>query len=193
MSRILAAIAIAALGSASFAGPLDPPAGPVGPSMKSLDEVEPSIPIGPETTPGDENSLFKITTPGNYHLTGNVLVGTEGLYAIEVEAGSVTIDLRGSQVFTANVSQIASIKSQRGVHVNNGTVLPTQNQGIALDLGSADGTYGVRVEGRRNMIFRNQASDNGDNYSVVTSSANFWGDKAAPGGTMNNPNVNYGG
>jgi hypothetical protein len=39
--------------------------------MKTLDEVEPRIPIGPDTTPGDSDSTYKITEPGSYYLTDN--------------------------------------------------------------------------------------------------------------------------
>jgi hypothetical protein len=67
-------IALLLLGVASHAvaGPLDPPGGPVAPTMKSLDQVEPRIPINAETCPGDDDSVFRIVTPGSYYLTGPV-------------------------------------------------------------------------------------------------------------------------
>jgi hypothetical protein len=54
------------------AGPLGPPAGPVASSYKTLTEVEPRTAINAANTPGDATSLFKITQPGSYYLTGNI-------------------------------------------------------------------------------------------------------------------------
>ncbi|MBL9031129.1 MAG: right-handed parallel beta-helix repeat-containing protein [Phycisphaerae bacterium] len=79
------------------AGPLSPPAGPVAPTYKTLHEIEPGIPVGPTTTPGDADSVFKITQPGRYYLTGDV-VGVAGRHGIEIEASHVTLDLKGYQV-----------------------------------------------------------------------------------------------
>jgi len=42
-----------------FAGPLDPPAGPVAPTYKTLDQVRPGIPI--DAIP------YLITVPGSHH------------------------------------------------------------------------------------------------------------------------------
>ena len=55
--------AIAAL---ALAGPLNPPAGPVTSTYKTLTEVEPRIAINLTNTPGDANSVFKITQRGSY-------------------------------------------------------------------------------------------------------------------------------
>ena len=80
------------------AGSLTPPAGPVAPTMKTLVEVEPRIAINATNTPGDVDSLFKITAPGSYYLTGNVSGGV-GRMGIEVAAtGGVTIDLMGYEL-----------------------------------------------------------------------------------------------
>src|SRR6185369_7398513 len=76
------------------AGNLNPPAGPVASTMKTLSEVEPRIPINATTTPGDADSIFRITQPGSYFLTGNI-TGVNGKHGIEVAASSVTIDMRG--------------------------------------------------------------------------------------------------
>jgi hypothetical protein len=76
------------------AGPLDPPAGPIAPTAKPLSEVEPRIAINATNTPGDADSLFRITQPGSYYLTGNT-TGVAGKSGIEVAADNVTIDLNG--------------------------------------------------------------------------------------------------
>ena len=61
----LAALALIFTATFSLAGPLDPPAGPVTSTYKTLNEVEPRTPINVVNTPGDADSLFKITAPGS--------------------------------------------------------------------------------------------------------------------------------
>ena len=96
-STLTAAIAAATLAlaySSTLAGPLDPPAGPVAPTHKTLTDVEPRTPIGPDTTPGNPATIYQITQPGSYYLTGDVagIVNRHGIY---VSAPDVTIDLNG--------------------------------------------------------------------------------------------------
>lgn len=69
-----------------YAGDLTPPAGPVAPTMKTLDEIEPRTPIG--------SLPFTINQPGSYYLTGN-LMGSGGSNGISITTSDVTIDLRG--------------------------------------------------------------------------------------------------
>lgn len=91
---VVASAALAVSSLPTLAGDLNPPGGPVLPTMKTLQEVEPRFPIGPDTTPGDANSIFKITEPGSYYLTGDV-IGQAGKHGIEIASGRVTIDLNG--------------------------------------------------------------------------------------------------
>lgn len=68
------------------AGSLDPPAGPIQPTMKSLGAMEPSTTI---------TSLpFTIVTSGYYTLCSD-LTGQDGSHGIEILASDVTVDLRG--------------------------------------------------------------------------------------------------
>jgi len=91
--------AIAAPGGAAAAivgraGPLNPPAGPIARTHQTLTEVEPRIPISAATRPGDADSLFRITQPGSYYVTGNI-TGVAAKHGIEIEASNVTLDLMG--------------------------------------------------------------------------------------------------
>ena len=95
-SALCALAACLLVAAVAFAGDLTPP-GPPASSMKTLDEVEPRIPIGPLTTPGDADSIYRITEPGSYYLTGEV-VGQAGFYGIQIEASDVTLDLSGFTV-----------------------------------------------------------------------------------------------
>jgi parallel beta-helix repeat protein len=98
-ARTLAAVALLATACAGllFAGPLDPPAGPVTSTGKTLSEVEPRIAVNPTNTPGDADSLYRISQPGSYYLTGNI-TGVVGKHGIQVATSGVTLDLNGFQL-----------------------------------------------------------------------------------------------
>ena len=95
MRRFVVSLALLAH-SAAFvlAGPITPPPGPVASTHKTLTEIEPRIAINATNTPGDGDSLYKITQPGSYYLTGNI-TGVVGKHGIEIAASGVTLDLNG--------------------------------------------------------------------------------------------------
>jgi len=95
-STLLAAASLTAALAAlvAIAGPLNPPAGPVTSTNKTLAEVEPRTAINTTNTPGDPGSLFRITQPGSYYLTGNI-TGIASKHGIAIAANGVTIDLMG--------------------------------------------------------------------------------------------------
>ena len=55
---------------------------------------EPRIAINTASTPGDADSVFRITQPGSYYLTGNTS-GVAAKHGIEIDASDVTLDLMG--------------------------------------------------------------------------------------------------
>src|SRR5262245_59200135 len=59
LACVAAGLTTALLTAAAMSGPLDPPAGPVAPTYKTLTEVEPRTPISSTTTPGDATTLFR--------------------------------------------------------------------------------------------------------------------------------------
>jgi hypothetical protein len=69
---VVSALILVATAGLLIAGPLTPPAGPVTSTYKPLSDVEPRIAINAVNTPGDSSSVFLITQPGSYYLTGNV-------------------------------------------------------------------------------------------------------------------------
>jgi hypothetical protein len=105
------------------AGPLNPPAGPVTSTFKTLGEVEPRIAINAENTPGDLDSVFRIEQPGSYYLTGP-MVGVAGRSTIEIATSRVTIDLNGFSVEGVTDSQagIRTSGPQFDVAIRNGSV-----------------------------------------------------------------------
>src|SRR6185503_15533594 len=95
---------------ASAQGPLTPLA-PPGPTMKTLQQVEPRTPIS--ALP------FNITNAGAYYLTTN-LSGNAG---ISINASNVTVDLNGFSLLGAgNGTGILVGSAQVGISVRNGGV-----------------------------------------------------------------------
>jgi parallel beta-helix repeat protein len=89
---ILSALVVFSL--SGYAGKLEPGA-PPGPTMKTLDEVEPRTPV--QSLPGDANSLYVISQPGSYYLTGKI-VGEPNKCGIKIAANNVTLDLMGFSI-----------------------------------------------------------------------------------------------
>ncbi len=90
-SRGLAALTQLAIAMCLLGGPLDPPAGPIAPTPGS----EPRIAINATNTPGDADSLFKVTQHGSYYLAVPI-TGVAGRSGIEIATSNgVTIDLMG--------------------------------------------------------------------------------------------------
>jgi parallel beta-helix repeat protein len=87
-----AGIFTAIIAAAAFSGDLNPPLGPVTPTMKSLQDHDPRIPI--DTLPGDVLSTHVISTPGNYFLRADI-TGIASRRGISVQSDRVTIDLNG--------------------------------------------------------------------------------------------------
>ncbi len=134
------------------AGDLNPPPGPIGPTMKTLTEVEPRIAINAISTPGDATSLFKIVQPGSYYLAGNI-IGVSGKAGIQIAVAAngpgVTIDLMGFELVGVPGSTdgiVASGSDLRNIAIRNGTVRAWGDDGV--DLLAARNTLlaGLRVQ-----------------------------------------------
>ncbi|MCG3122239.1 MAG: hypothetical protein GIKADHBN_00620 [Phycisphaerales bacterium] len=144
------AMAGAVLVSAAMltAGPLDPPAGPVAPTNKTLHEVEPRIPLSPTTTPGDADSIFRITQPGSYYLTGN-LTGVSGKSGIEIASSYVTVDLNGFTLtgVSGSLSGITrDVPGRTGLVLRNGSVVGWGAHGVQFTHTDSNGAGGGRID-----------------------------------------------
>jgi hypothetical protein len=114
-------------------GSLTPPGSPA-PTMKSLDEVEARIIVNAANTPGNAASLFVISQPGSYYLTGNIVVTTNT--AIMIATNGVTLDLNG---FT--ISSTASPTSGQGVLLTSAGDVTILNGHIAGGVTYNGSTY----------------------------------------------------
>jgi parallel beta-helix repeat protein len=161
--RLLAAVAAFAVAIPGlFAGPLNPPAGPIASTLKPLSDVEPRTAMNAANTPGDASSVFKITQPGSYYLTDN-LTGVSGKHGIAIAASNVTIDLAGFGVLGAVGSLVGVFDSMgdTGVVLRNGLVSGWGGSGV--DLSSVDNTLVEGVISRSNGGFGIRAGS----YSVI--------------------------
>jgi hypothetical protein len=126
------------------AGPLNPPAAPA-----STPGPEPRIAINQENTAGDGSNLFRITQPGSYYLTGNVL-GVAGRSGILVTVGNVCIDLCGFELrgVAASAAGIMTDGGHDNIVIRNGIICDWGDEGINLAHGATDTTgVGRLIEG----------------------------------------------
>jgi parallel beta-helix repeat protein len=145
------------------AGPLTPPAGPVGSTYKTLTEVEPRIAV--QSLTGFAQAQYLINQPGSYYLTGPI-TGVSGKKGIWVNAPNVTIDLCGFAMDGAGVGDdaIYADSNYSGLTVRNGVISNWVKEGV--DYWS---NFGTRLEGLQ-----------------VRASVAGWGLVAGPGSTVVN-------
>lgn len=133
---------VAALAGHARSGPLNPPAGPVIATGKTLPEVEPRTPLSAATTPGDASCVYRIAEPGSYYLIGNV-AAPSGRSVIKIAASGVTIDLNGFTITSAGGAG-SGVIAESAVHeriaVRNGHIV-----GMATGV-SLLGNPGLRIE-----------------------------------------------
>lgn len=155
--------------SAQAQGPLSPPGAPA-PTMKTLDQVEPRIPISSLPT--------NLTASGSYYLTGN-LVGVAGTNGITIQANGVTLDLSGYSL----IGVPGSLDGIQGVSrlmlvVRNGIVRNWGGDGVDLSgnsqhvqvtdvVSATNGVDGIRVSSG-GAVLRCNASQNGGSGIVGT-------------------------
>lgn len=143
IGAVFAILSAAAVGVFALAEPsLSPPPGPIAESGRFGLGTALSL----TNTPGDADSHFKITQPGHYYLTGNVVSSASGS-AIEVAADNVVIDLNGFTLTCASdflgdpVTTSGIVAATTNLVVRNGTVRRFEIFGIATSAAQA-----VRVE-----------------------------------------------
>ena len=113
---LMALAGLSAFSLLAVGGTLQPP-GPPAPTMKTLDEVEPRIPI---------SSLpYTISASGSYYITGD-LTGVTGQHGLTIEANDVTIDLMGHSLIGPDPNNGTEngiyMNGRSNIEIRNGTV-----------------------------------------------------------------------
>lgn len=113
MKTILSLLAVLLMSPITLAGDLEPSAPPTSGTMKTLDQVQPAIPIS--------SVPFTIAAGGSYYLTQDLTAPGTG---ITVDADDVTIDFCGFKLTGLNSTMAYGIllSNQNNVEIRNGTV-----------------------------------------------------------------------
>ena len=155
-------VGLVALSLVAIAGDLEPDTSPA-PTMKTLDEVEPRIPIPGSSTP---EGTFDIDTAGSYYLTGDRICSENG---IAVNVDNVTIDLRGYSLIGpgSGTNYGVYMFARSNVEVLNGTVRNFGASGVSeadwYDKRGKDhriiniraisnGTHGIELNGNGHLV-----------------------------------------
>jgi parallel beta-helix repeat protein len=134
------------LSAAAFAGPINPPAGPVTSTYKTLGEVEPRTPV--QSLPGSATALYVISQPGSYYLTGNI-TGVSGKSGIQITSDNVSLDLAGFQLSgvagSADGITIPPVVLKVNLSISNGSVSGWGGSGIQTGWGRSGRIDNVRA------------------------------------------------
>jgi len=186
-----AAAALVLFGVPCFAGPLLPPAGPVSPTYKTLDDVEPRV-----TLRNDFVTLtpIVISSPGSYYLAENI-DAFFGQHGIGITASDVTLDLNGFRILgnteVGSLDGVHLSTGLRNVTIRNGTIESFFGDGINA-IASEDLTVeGVRVQGNGDdglqsgvrTIVRACAASGNTNYGFRIGAHSVITDSTASGNT----------
>lgn len=145
------------------AGSLNPPPGPVAPSMIPLDTVEPRTPIS--VLP------FSINAAGSYYVTDD-LTGVAGQSGITINTSSVTLDLSGFTLHgvPGSVHGVFVASPQININIRNGIISGWDGIGLNMLLASSSSAEKVETDdnecgavfGEDTDVMYMQANNNAD-------------------------------
>jgi hypothetical protein len=142
----IAGLSLLGFGAILGAGPLNPPAGPVASTYKTLSEVEPRIAINAANTPGDADSLFRIAKRGSYYLTDNITGVVGKASVIEIGVSDVAIDMNGFTIDGLGLGttgiRVEDAAMPDRISIRNGVVRRCVT-GISLVHGQVGGTNAI--------------------------------------------------
>ena len=165
---VLAALCVFSL--FAVAGNLEPSA-PPGPTMKTLDEVQPGMPIS--------SIPYTIVESGYYYLTSSVQNSSGMFHGITIWADNVTVDLKGFSMIgdgSAGLHGVAIEGTHKNITIRDGTIRDfdsgiyendTQGTGhriIGVKVLS-NMNNGISLFGSNNLVTDCTVSDNGTSAS----------------------------
>ncbi len=157
---------------AAWAGDLNPPAGPVAPTQKKLVELEPRTLVNATNTPGDADSVYRISQGGSYYLDRN-LVGASGKACIEIASAAVTLDLNGYSL-TGAPGALSAVRVTAAFPINivirNGSIDSWPVLGV-----DAQSANGITLKDLRATFIGGVAFHSGTNALVTDCVASFSG------------------
>ena len=119
-------------------GSLTPPGAP-GPTMVTLNQIEPRKPIN--TLSGDSQDLYVISQPGSYYLTGNI-TATGSSNAISINTNGVSLDLNGYTISSTGANGTAILLVGNQVTGIGNADITISNGHITGSVSNNAGTYG---------------------------------------------------
>ena len=166
VASVLALAGLVAFSVMGYAGSLAPSA-PPAPTMKTLDEVEPRVPIHASDLP------LTITESNSYYLVEDINFTSTANHGITIECNDVTIDLMGYTLKgpDSGIQSGIYMYGRTNVEIRNGTVrdfyrgvyesssLGRQHRLINVRLMSNE-YYGVCLTGYGNLVKDCTAADN---------------------------------
>jgi len=189
MAKSVLVVAVLATVVWVSAGSLTPPAGPVAPTMKDLNDVEPRIAI---------RNQFNTLTPVQISFSGSFYLAEDifafpGQHGIEIDAPHVTLDLNGFTVYgNLEVGSLAGIfinDNRHNITIKNGTVRDFNQYGVwgAISDGCIledvrvinNGLHGIYLRNYslvKDCLAINNGSDDGirvNSHSIVTGSVSW--------------------
>ncbi|MEL6329074.1 MAG: hypothetical protein AAFR38_05395 [Planctomycetota bacterium] len=186
---VVAIVAMVSSAAHAAAGsqPVRPPAGPVADTGRFGPRTE----INAANTPGDNDSVFRIVSPGSYYLAQNISVPA-GFAGIEISSSDVTIDLGGFRIagFFGEGGVGIRVASQQvqiftNIAIRNG-IIRQCNRGIEVGNFGVSGIEahnvlisGIKMDLVRSGVFARRAVIEGCNvrareigYSLIESMIN---------------------
>lgn len=189
VAAVLALAALCMFSLFAVGGNLEPSA-PPGPTMKTLDEVEPRTPIGPNTTPGDATCVYKITQPGSYYLTENLVVNSLGSSpdGISIEADNVTLDLKGFTIIDLSRADDGIVVNgpHKNIAISNGTVTDFTGDGVDAGNGESCHFEGLRLSDNDGFGIRLGTDSTASNCVAKSNGASGFYAAAATGCLVSN-------
>jgi len=172
---VLALAGLVIFSVTGYAGSLQP-AAPPAPTMKTLDEVEPRVPIHASDFP------LTITEPNSYYLAEDVNFTDTLNDAITINCDDVTIDLMGYTLRGPDSGAKYGIymNGRTNVEIRNGTIRDFVNPAIGennsngsshrvVNIRVLSNGYGIYLQGSSHLVKDCTAADNGLSYGIYTS------------------------